>query len=147
MKNGARTGLAGWALSICVCFSQLVSAQSSIIKGRIYDAETFSDVSHVNVLVRDENGNVITSITSNYNGLYSTDSIEPGTYRIEAFSREFEKSIVHKLVVQPAKASVFDIPLERKKEETAREEDKKNPKSDILEMLGGIVKSAALSGL
>ena len=22
MKNGARTGLAGWALSICVCFSQ-----------------------------------------------------------------------------------------------------------------------------
>ena len=150
MKNAGRTGLAGWVLSICMCFAQLVSAQSSLIKGRIYDAGTFTDVSHVNILIRNDDGDVITSITSNYNGRYETDSIEPGTYRMEIFSRDFEKMVVNNLVLQPSKAAVFDIPLERKKEETVEggnTNHKSSKSSDILEMLGGIVKSAALNGL
>lgn len=148
MKNVGRTGLAGWVLSICICFSQLLNAQSSLLKGRIYDAVTFADVSHVNILIRNDNGDIITSITTNYSGLYQTDSIEAGTYRMEVLSRDYEKIVVSKLVLQPSKAAVFDIPLEYKKEETSasREDDEDTQSKDILEMLGGIVKNAALSG-
>ncbi len=144
MKNAAGTGFTGWALSICLCLSQWMSAQNSIIKGRIYDAQTFEDVSHVNILIRNHQGEVITSITSGYNGKYSTDSIEPGVYRIEVYGREFEKMVVNNLVAQESRVALFDIPLERKKVEVAKKEG--SGSSDIIEMLGGIVKNAALKG-
>lgn len=150
MKNGIGTGLAGWIVSISILIVSNIHAQSAMIKGRVYNAHTFEEVSHVNILVRDTEGAIITSITTGSNGRYHTDSLEPGHYRIEIRSRYFETAIVNNMVLQVARAAILDVALtpvtdEKPASETQPQHDK--PSNELFEILGGVLKNVALGGL
>lgn len=67
-------------LSIFLSSTLNISAQNCAISGRIYSSETKKGILQASLLILDEDGAMITGISSGFNGKYSTDSLPSGLY-------------------------------------------------------------------
>lgn len=153
MKNAVNKGL--WiAMLFCIEIG-LLTAQSAKLKGRIYCANSFENVSHANVVIKNGEGLIVTSITTGYDGRYETDSIEPGAYRLEVHSKEYTNVAMNNIYLQPGKIVNVDIAMDNDaklvaEQETAEAERKPAPgtenKPGFLDVLGGILRRQIAGG-
>lgn len=137
---------------ILLVFANALSslAQNALLRGRIYDAESFENIAHVNVVIKNGEGLIITSITTGYDGRYQTDSIDPGAYRIEISSKDFEQLEMNNIFLQEGKVANFDFSLEKAappQEEAVADESEEKSKINLGKILGGIFKTTLAGGL
>lgn len=123
--------------------------QSALLKGRVYSAGSFENIAHANVLIKNGEGLLVTSITTGYDGRYQTDSIEPGAYRLEINTREFGVHVINNVYLQEGKAANIDVALQQAEEPIASEEktpETEDKKPTLLDILGGIFKTSLAGG-
>ncbi len=160
MKSDAR--VRGVFLIIGLFISLGFFAQNAVLEGRIYSRESFENISHANLILRNSDGMVVTSITTGFDGRYKTDSLEAGAYKIEVFSDEFVSETIEVVYLQPHKSSRIDISMSAKSHAVNSEDEptevvsseEYNPGSEkpakkfkLFEILGDIVKTGVIAGL
>ena len=121
-----------------------MQAQNAILKGRVYNLQSLENVNHANVVLKNSVGAVITSITTGYDGYYSTDSLQAGAYRIEIKARGYIPYEINNVALQTGHAITFDIALSP--EMQAQEVSGKTAKEEKVSfgnILGSIFKLAA----
>jgi|GEM_PF-2813590 len=67
-----------------------INAQNCAISGRIYSSETKKGILQASLLILDEDGAMITGISSGFNGKYSTDSLPSGLYYLNIRANGYE---------------------------------------------------------
>lgn len=82
-------------------------AQSGVIKGRVFSSINNESVPFANVIIQGQNKGTSTDV----NGNYKLENLEPGLYNLEASFIGFEKAIVYEVAVTNARATTVDIPL------------------------------------
>lgn len=150
----------GVFLIIGLFFSLGFIAQNAVLEGRIYSRESFENISHANLILRNGEGLVVTSITTGFDGKYQSDSIEAGAYQIEVFSEEFVSESIEIVYLQPNKTARIDISMLVKKETqeakvsdveitegNSETEEKPEKKSKFFKILGDILKTGMIAGL
>ena len=151
-----------WAVLILgLLLSQVFNAQNAVLQGRIYSRLSFENISHANVVLRNNEGMVVTSLTTGLDGRYQTDTLEPGTYKIEVYAREFESEVIDIVFLQPGKTARIDISMSSKNsteemvfnetnetsegEAETETENKPEKKFKLFEILGDIMKTSAIA--
>ena len=137
---------------LCLAFYLLllnINAQSALLKGRIYSASDFQNISHANVVVKNSEGLIVTSITTGFDGRYKTDSIDAGAYMMEITSSDYEDVRMTNIYLQPGKLANVDVALKEpskssSKEQVQNKKEDKNPR--LLDILGGILKTGIAGG-
>lgn len=124
-----------------------IFAQLCVLKGRVFNAEDRSGIRLSTIQLLDEQGAMITSISSGFNGFYQTDSLELGGYYLQIAADGFEPIEMQPIRLMGEKAQI-DIALvelmEKPKVEDEPEKKKKNPFTNIL---GGVIKGFVSGGL
>ncbi len=67
-----------------------INAQNCAISGRIYSSETKKGILQASLLILDEDGAMVTGISSGFNGKYSTDSLPSGLYYLNIRADGYE---------------------------------------------------------
>jgi hypothetical protein len=158
MKNEVRKR--GVFLIIGLFFSFGLISQYAVLEGRIYSSESFENISHANVILKNSDGLVVTSITTGFDGRYKTDSLKAGAYQIEVFAKEFETQAIEIVYLQEGKAATIDISMSKKalaevSEPLAAdpeitpmespEEEEPEKKFKFFEFIGDIMKTSAIA--
>lgn len=158
MKNAVRKR--GVFLIIGLFFSFGLISQNAVLEGRIYSRESYENISHANLILKNSEGLVVTSVTTGFDGRYETDSLKAGAYKLEVFAREFETEAIKIVYLQEGKAARFDISMSRKRVVQVNEPapvkpditqgespDQEQPekKFRIFEFLGDIMKTGAIA--
>ena len=94
-------------LTIVLCSFQL-SAQTGIIKGRVFDALNNDPIMFCNVIIE----GTTTGVTTDENGDYSIENLEAGLYNIEISYIGYKKKVIYEIEVTNSKPAVRDVPLE-----------------------------------
>ena len=150
----------GAFLIIGLIFSIGLFGQSAVLEGRIYSRESFENISHANIILRNSEGLVVTSITTGLDGKYATDSLEPGAYALEVYSRYHKTEHIKVVYLQPGQLSTIDISMssgdtkslseaptsETPSKETQPEEESEK-KFKLFEFLGDILKTSVVAGI
>lgn len=161
MKNEVRKR--GVFLIIGLFFSFGLISQNAVLEGRIYSRESFENISHANLILKNSEGLVVTSITTGFDGRYKTDSLKAGAYKIEVFAREFETEAIEIVYLQEGRMSRIDISMSKKsssgvsqievtedevaKDDSGEESEKPEKKFRLFEILGDIVKTGMIAGM
>lgn len=146
MKNAEFLRLCVVCIFTCSCMS--IYAQNSLLSGRIYFAESRENVAYANVLLKNMEGGIITSVTSGLDGKYSTDSISPGAYVLEIYIAEHDQVELPNVILQPGKATRIDIPIRsgQKEEPTDLVQEEQTENKGLVDILGGILKVGLAAG-
>jgi hypothetical protein len=80
------------SLYLCLLTASTLNiyAQNCSISGRIYSSETKKGILQASLLILDEEGAMVTGISSGFNGRYSTDSLPSGLYYLNVRAAGFE---------------------------------------------------------
>lgn len=145
----------GICLMIGLFFSLGFNAQNAVLEGRIYSRQSFENISHANLILKNSDGLVVTSITTGYDGYYKTDSLNAGAYRLEVLCKDHQLKN-HKIVyLQSGKSVRMDISMDETEDSEkqageklppgiTREKERKNLR--FFEVLGDIVKTGMIAG-
>ena len=87
-------------------------AQTSVIKGRVYNSINNEPIPFANVLI----DSMRIGSTTDINGNYRIENLQPGIYNVACSFVGFKKAIIYEVIVTSARPAVLDIPLN---EETA----------------------------
>lgn len=145
-------------------FSLGFIAQNAVLEGRIYSRESFENISHANLVLLNNEGLVVTSITTGFDGRYQTDSLESGAYKVEVFSEEFVAETIEIVYLQPNKTARIDISMSARPKtavagievsepetdgdgDNSETEEKPEKKFRLFEILGDLVKTGMIAGL
>ena len=142
MKNAVGISVKTLFLLLLIPFE--ITAQLCVLKGRIFNAEDRTGVRLATIQLLDEQGAMITSISSGFNGFYETDSLELGGYYLQIAADGFEPIKMQPIRLMGRKSQI-DIALVvlEKQVEDGEKEKKKNPFTGIL---GGVIKSYVSGG-
>lgn len=142
MKNAVGISVKTLFLLLLIPFE--ITAQLCVLKGRIFNAEDRTGVRLATIQLLDEQGAMITSISSGFNGFYETDSLELGGYYLQIAADGFEpiKMQPIRLMGRKSQIDIALVVLEKQVEE-GKKEKKKNPFTGIL---GGVIKSYVSGG-
>jgi hypothetical protein len=101
-----------------------INAQNCAISGRIYSSETKKGILQASLLILDEDGAMITGISSGFNGKYSTDSLPSGLYylNIRADGYESIELLPLRLLGKDSKIDLAMLKTIKSKESKAEEE-------------------------
>ena len=89
-------------------FVSFVSAQKASINGRVIDKNTKEELIGVNILIQ---GTHIGTITD-FNGNFSIQNIEPGTYNIQCSYISYEPQVYNNLVLKANDVSTLNFDME-----------------------------------
>ena len=85
-----KTLLKSFILCLLTASTLNINAQNCAISGRIYSSETKKGILQASLLILDEDGAMITGISSGFNGKYSTDSLPNGLYYLNVRADGYE---------------------------------------------------------
>lgn len=94
--------------SILLLFPTWLQAQSGVIRGTIYNALNNEPLPYANVIVI----NSEVAVTSDIDGNYEIDDLEPGLYSLRVSYVGFQEKTVYEIKVTNSKPAVVDISLE-----------------------------------
>jgi hypothetical protein len=116
-------------LCILTASSVNINAQNSAVSGRIYSSETKLGITHASLLILDEDGAMVTGISSRFNGKYSTDSLPKGLYyiSIQAYGFEDIELLPFRLLGKNSKIDLAMIKTEDSIEKTKKQKTGSNP--------------------
>jgi hypothetical protein len=116
-------------LCILTASSVNINAQNCALSGRIYSSETKTGITHASLLILDEDGAMITGISSRFNGKYSTDSLPNGLYYLSIQANGFNgiELLPFRLLGKNSKIDLAMIRAENSEEKTKKEKTGSNP--------------------
>lgn len=85
-----KTLIKSFILCLLTASTLNINAQNCSISGRIYSSETKKGILQASLLILDEDGAMITGISSGFNGKYSTDSLPSGLYYLNVRANGYE---------------------------------------------------------
>ncbi len=88
-------------------FQVAVFAQTSSIKGRIFNSINNEPIPFANVIIDSST----VGAASDIDGFYEIKNLEPGEYTVTCSTIGFERKIIFEVMVSPVKNTVLDIPL------------------------------------
>ena len=87
-------------------------AQTSTIKGRVYNSINNEPIPFANVVI----DNTQSGSTTDLNGNYRIENLQPGIYNVACSFVGFKKAIIYEIMVTSTRPTILDIPMN---EETA----------------------------
>lgn len=145
MKNAVLPLL--FALQFLLGFTESLMAQNAVLCGRIYDAANHEGIRLANVQLLDEDGAMLLSISSGFNGKYQTDSLPQGPYYL-VISAEGYAGV--KLQAIRITQGTTRIAIGLSKATDAAEAEKKKNKStekSVFGLLENVLKVAVAGGI
>ena len=143
MKSAVQICLSTLLIALLIPVEMM--AQLCVLKGRIYNAEDRSGVRLATIQLLDEQGALITSISSGFNGFYETDSLEIGGYYLKVAAAGFVQVDMQAIRFMGEKAQI-DIALVKDPTVPTEEKPAKKKKNPFAGILGGVIKSYVSGG-
>jgi hypothetical protein len=109
--------------------SNILIAQTGVIKGRIYNSINNEAIPFANVVLDSSQ----TGVASDIDGNYRIEGLAPGTYNVACSFIGFKKAVFYEIIVTSTKPTTLDIPLIEESETLEAFEVKGAPFNKTLE--------------
>ncbi len=94
-------------LSLFLCFSMALSAQTGSIKGRVFNIKNNDPLPFTNIII---SGTVIGTV-SDLDGNFIFTGLKPGYVKLEASAIGFDKVMTEEILITNAKTASLDVPM------------------------------------
>ncbi|MDH3322712.1 MAG: TonB-dependent receptor, partial [Flavobacteriaceae bacterium] len=97
--------------------------QTGVLKGRVYNEINNEAIAFANIIIE----NTQNGTTSDENGFYKIEDLEPGSYNIICSFLGFKKAIFYEVIISSTKPTNLDIALTEESSQLAQVELKASP--------------------
>jgi Ca-activated chloride channel family protein len=135
-------------LIVGVAFGFAIKSESkaSGIRGKIMDHSTLEAIPFAKIQLKDESGNLIRTVSSDFDGKFSFDNIAAGTYKLIALHVEYKTVVLEKVKVEKEKMTFVEIKLgEEDAKKELEEVEVKVYKQPLIQKDGAIQQNDVLS--
>ncbi len=87
------------------------------LRGTVTDAKTGETLPTANVVIKDDGGNIIKGTTSDFDGKYNLNPVDPGSYTVECSFTGFATVIISDVLISPNTPTIKDFKLREASEQ------------------------------
>lgn len=145
MKNAVVPLL--FALQILLGFTESLMAQNAVLCGRVYDATNHQGIRLANVQLLDEDGAMLLSISSGFNGKYQTDSLPQGPYYLVISAEDYVGVDLQPIRITQGTTRIAIGLSKATNAEEAKQKKKENTEKSVIGLLENVLKVAVAGGI
>lgn len=98
-------------VALFLSFGALAQSRPGALRGKVTDAKTGETVPFANITVKDQSGNTIAGATTDIDGRYNINPIEPGSYDVTATFVGYASNKVTGVIISPNVPTLLNFKL------------------------------------
>lgn len=95
-----------------VAFVAVAQQRPGSLRGKVTDAKTGETIPLANIVVKDQSGSTVAGGSTDFDGKYNINPLDPGTYNVEASFTGYAKVTVEDVRISPNVPTVQDFKLQ-----------------------------------
>lgn len=86
------------------------------LRGTVTEKATGETIPLANIVIKDESGNIIKGASTNFEGKYNINPVDPGTYTVECSFAGFAKITIEDVLINPNTPTIQDFQMQESSE-------------------------------
>lgn len=103
-------------VALLLSYGAIAQLRPGSLRGLVSDAKTGEGIPFANVTVKDQSGNTITGATTDFDGKYNINPLNPGTFDVTVSFVGYTTQTVKKVIISPNSPTLQDFKLQEASE-------------------------------